>query len=150
MDNTAVGLSTNMLLFAVVIAVSIPLVFSAFETYDRFRTEDDLVSELSRFVSISLLYFDAGGGQADITVKLRDGVLHHIDFVEFGGPLDSPLCASIRYKIHGDDPRYLLLDDYNLRTTAGGDALRLSSGVWTVHIEVKSGDFGDYLLLTLG
>ncbi|MFQ6127584.1 MAG: hypothetical protein ACE5QW_01580 [Thermoplasmata archaeon] len=149
-DDGAIGLSTNMLLFAVIIAISIPLVFSGFETYDRVRAEDYLVDEIARFVSISLVYFDAGGGQANITIRLRDGALHQIDFVELGGPLDSPLCASIRYRFFDEDTRYIFLDDYDLRMTAGEDSLRLSSGIWTIHIEVRNEDPGDYLHLSLG
>ena len=139
-----------MLLFAVVVAISVPMVLSAFETYDRLRTEDDLVNEITRFVNISVLYLDAGGGQADITVRLRDGVLPHIDFVEFGGPLDSPQCASISYRFIGEDTRYLTLEDYGLRMTASDGPLRLSSGTWEVHLEVRSGGPGAYALLSIG
>jgi len=139
-----------MLLFAVVVAISIPMVLSAFETYDRLRTEDDLVNEITRFVNISVLYLDAGGGRADITVRLRDGVLRHIDFVEFGGPLDSPLCASIRYRFIGEETRYLTLEDYGLRMTASDGPLRLSSGTWEIHLEVRSGGPGAYALLSIG
>ena len=139
-----------MLLFAVVVAISVPMVLSAFEMYDRLRTEDDLVNEITRFVNISVLYLDAGGGQADITVRLRDGVLRHIDFVELGGPLDSPQCASIRYRFIGEDTRYLTLEDYGLRMTASDGPLRLSSGTWEVHLEVRSGGPGAYALLSIG
>lgn len=139
-----------MLLFAVVVAISVPMVLSAFETYDRLRTEADLVNEITRFVSISVLYLDAGGGRADITVRLRDGVLRHIDFVEFGGSLDSPLCASIRYGFIGEDTRYLTLEDHGLRMTAGDGPLRLSSGTWEIHLEVRSGGPGTYAFLSIG
>ncbi|MEE9506485.1 MAG: hypothetical protein V3V98_04990 [Thermoplasmata archaeon] len=44
-----------MLLFAVVVAISVPMILSAFETYYRLRTEDDLVNEIARFVNISVL-----------------------------------------------------------------------------------------------
>lgn len=139
-----------MLLFAVVIAISVPMVLSAFETYDRLRTEDDLINEITRFVNISVLYLDAGGGRADITVRFRDGVLRHIDFVEFGGPLDSPLCASIRYGFIGEDTRYLTMEDYGLRMTASDGPLRLSSGTWEIHLEIRSGGPGTFALLSIG
>ncbi len=138
-----------MLLFAVVVAISVPMVLSAFETYDRLRAEDDLVNEITRFVNISVLYLDAGGGRADITVRLRDGLLRHIDFVEFGGPLDSPLCASIRFRFIGEDTRYLTLEDYGLRMTANDGSLRVSSGTWDIHLEVRSGGSGAYLFLSI-
>jgi hypothetical protein len=138
-----------MLLFATVIAISLPLVLSAFETYDRVRTEDDLVNEIARFVNISTLYLDAGGGQTTITMRLRDGVIRHIDFVEFGGPLDSALCASIRYKFTDGSLRYLTLEDYGLRLTASDGALRLSGGTWGVHLEVRNDESGAYMHLSV-
>ncbi|MFQ6106500.1 MAG: hypothetical protein ACE5QF_02775 [Thermoplasmata archaeon] len=144
-DNASISLSTNMLVMAVVAAISIPMVFSAFETYDRLRVENDLLSEISRFVSISLVYFDAGGGQTHITIRLQDGVVQHLDFVEFGGPPDSSLSASIRYRFQGEDVVHYLLDEYRLRMTAGDDALKLTSGTWTIRIEVMGG----YLHLSL-
>ncbi len=138
-----------MLLFVVVIAISVPMILSTFETYDRLRAEDDLVNEIARFVNISVLYLDAGGGRADVTVRLRDGVLRHIDFVEFGGPLDSPQCASIRYRFIGEDTRYLTLEDYGLRMTASDGSLRLSSGTSEIHFEVRSDGLGAYLHLSI-
>ncbi|MHA2433400.1 MAG: hypothetical protein ACXADO_09260 [Candidatus Thorarchaeota archaeon] len=113
------------------------------------RTEDNLVSEISRFVSLSLVFFDAGGGQADVNVGLPDGVLHHLDFVDFGGPLDSLLCFSIRYRFFGEDTKYFFLNGFHLRMTAGEDPLRLPSGMWTIHIEVRNEDVGDYIHLSL-
>lgn len=142
-------MSTNMLLLAAIIAISIPLVFSGLETYDRLRTEDDLVSEISRFVSLSLVFFDAGGGQADIEIRIPDGLFKRLDFVEFGGPLDSPLCFSIRYRFIGEETRYFFLDDLNLRLTAGNAPLRLPRGAWTIHIEIRDGERGDCIHLSL-
>jgi hypothetical protein len=142
-------MSTNMLLFAVVIAISLPLVLSAFETYDRLRTEDDLVNEIAKFINISVLYLDAGGGHSNITVRMRDGLLRHIDFVDFGGPLDSPQCASIVYKFTDGGPRYITLEDYGLRLTAIDGSLRLSAGIWKIHLEVRSDEFGAYMFLTI-
>lgn len=142
-------MSTNMLLFAAIIAISVPLVFSGFETYDLLRSEDDLLSEISRFVSLSLVFFDAGGGGADIEIRMSDGLFQRLDFVEFGGPLSSPLCFSIRYRFSGEETRYFLLDDFNLRLTAGDAPLRLPSGVWTIHIEIRAEESGDYVHLSL-
>lgn len=147
--NGGISLSSNMLIFAVIVAISAPLVFSAFETYDRLRAENALRNELERFAGISLIYIDAGGGQAEVTVSLLDGVFHKIDYVDFGGPLNSPECASIRYKFRGEEMRFLYFDRYGLRISSRGSSLRLSSGIWDIWLKVVSTSNGTHLNISL-
>lgn len=94
------GLPMKLIITAVVLAITVPMMFGALRTYDRSRVEQELGAEIDSFVStIQLIYSSGPGNSAVQEFRAAKGAFTSIDYVRFGDMLGGNYSSVIRYRI---------------------------------------------------
>ena len=96
------GLPLQLIIVAVVLAITVPLMFGALRTYDKSKVENELHSEINEFISAAQLVFVSGpGNRMMVKFHAADGAFTSLDYVKFGDGPGSNYSSVIRYKIGG-------------------------------------------------
>ncbi len=102
-DTRAVeGLPLKLIITAIVLAITIPLMFGALKTYDKSKVEQEISAEIDRFIStVQLVYSSGPGNSAVLEFRAAKGTFTGLDYVKFGDEPGSNYSSVIRYKISG-------------------------------------------------
>ena len=96
------GLPLQLIITAVVLAITIPLMFGALRTYDKSKVENETRSEISEFIStVQLVYVSGPGNRAVVEFHAPNGAFTGIDYLKFGDAPGGNNSSVIRYKISG-------------------------------------------------
>lgn len=102
-DTRAVeGLPLKLIVTAIVLAITIPLMFGALKTYDKSKVELELNSEIDGFISaVQLIYSSGPGNSAILEFRAARGSFTGLDYVKFGDQPGGNYSSVIQYKING-------------------------------------------------
>lgn len=129
-----------MLVTMVVLAITIPLVFSSLRAYDRGRVEATIISEIDEFVSsVQSIYISGPGNSVLVDFDLSPGAMTGIDYVMFGDSPGGNLSSVVRYKLNGAPERLLAIVSPNVPMTSNESAaLTIMSGGYSIKAECAS------------
>ena len=102
-DTRAVeGLPLKLIITAIVLAITIPLMFGALKTYDKSKVEQELSSEIDEFISaVQLIYSSGPGNSAALEFRAAKGTFTGLDYVKFGDEPGGDYSSVIWYRISG-------------------------------------------------
>lgn len=102
-NNRAVeGLPLKLIITAIVLAITIPLMFGALKTYDKSKVEQELSAEIDEFISgVQLIYSSGPGNSAVLEFRAAKGTFTGLDYVIFGDEPGGDYSSVIRYRISG-------------------------------------------------
>lgn len=153
------GLPLKLVIVAVILGISVPLVWSYLSVLDRQQTENGLRSQLDFFVTrVKQVYGGGPGNSANLELDLSDGPFTDVHGVYIGGNCTLRLldCTRIRYTV-GDGPEVVIMirDPPVPMTARDGEELGLSDGEHTVRVQVQEsaadldgdGRTGDYVVV---
>lgn len=127
-----------MVVYAVVIAIAVPLAWVGGTTYSRHRTESTLEIEISYLeMMIKEVYFYPNQSRM-VEVDFPSGLGARIEWIEIGGAEDDPWSklSTVRYKFAGEGVISYIISEPNIPVTGDGYIpLQLSSGTHTLYIE---------------
>jgi len=142
-DNKAIeGLPLTMIVVMVVLAITIPLIIGSLRAYDRGRVEQELASEIDRFISmVQLVYTSGPGNSAVIEFNAASGSMTHIDSVIFGDEPGGSMASIIRYTITGRVEVMTLLESPNVpMMSSSNTSFEISSGNYKIMAECVFGN----------
>ena len=147
------GLPLNLMVTMIVLAITVPLVFGSFRTYDRDRTEAGLVSGIGDVIAaVQFVYTSGPGNSAAVDFKATPGSMTGIDYIIFGDEPGGDMVSAIRYKIQGRAESVVLVASPNVpMSTAGGTGLNISAGAYRIVAECTAIQQGtvQYAIVTL-
>lgn len=141
-NNAIEGLPLTMIVVMVVLAITIPLIIGSLRAYDRGRVEQEIASEIGRFISmVQLVYTSGPGNSVVIDFNAPSGSMTHIDCVKFGDEPGGNMSSVIRYMIHGRAEVMVLLESPNVpMISQNNTAFHISSGGYRIMAECISGN----------
>jgi hypothetical protein len=160
-NNKAIeGLPLTMIVVMIVLAITIPLIIGSLRAYDRGRVEQELQSEIDRFISVVQLVYTSGpGNSVVIEFNAASGSMTSVDSVKFGDDPGGSMASIIRHTIQGQAEIMTLLESPNVpMMSSGNTSFQISSGSYRIMAECVSGSLdlnGDglcvdtYVLLSL-
>jgi hypothetical protein len=160
-NNKAIeGLPLTMIVVMVVLAITIPLIIGSLRAYDRGRVEQEMASEIDRFISmVQLVYMSGPGNSVVIEFNAASGSMTSIDYVKFGDDPGGNMASVIRYTVQGRAEVMALLESPNVpMMSSDNTTFQISSGDYRILAECVSGNIdlnGDgfsadtYVLLSL-
>jgi len=135
------GLPLQLLIVAVILGISLPIVYAGFDNYDKSRVDSATRAEAGRAMSLAALLYAGGPGNSDtLTIDIPNGVLGHVEYFALGGPLGSLEASSVRYRMLGGiEQRVTPSNSFVQITTLAGTALSFGAGKHQVQMECVSG-----------
>ena len=126
------GVPIKLLIVAIVLAITVPLIFSALRGFDRARVEQDLEAELEEFVSmVQVIYTSGPGNSVTIEFDIPGGAFTRVETVSFGDVPGGSMSSVIRYRLQGRAESWMVLENPNVPMT----------GLDNVPLEVASGHY---------
>ncbi len=134
------GLPLTLLVTMVVLAITIPLVFSSLRAYDRGRVEALVISEIDDFISsVQSIYISGPGNSVLVDFDLSAGAMTGIDYVMFGDSPGGNLSSVIRYKLNDAPEKLLAIVSPNVPMTSNESAaLVIMPGANSIKAECAS------------
>ncbi|MCK5024341.1 MAG: hypothetical protein KAR56_01855 [Thermoplasmata archaeon] len=137
-DTRAVeGLPLKLIITAIVLAITIPMMFGALRTYDRSKVEQEIKSEIDRFISMAQLVYSSGSGNsAVLEFRAAKSTFTGIDYVRFGDVPDGNYSSVVRYRISGmpEVPTVILSPNVPLMSS-GNSTFEIMSGNYQIIAE---------------
>lgn len=124
------GFPLKLMITAVVLAITVPMMFGALRTYDRARVEQDLQAEIDEFVSTAqLVYLSGPGNSAVVEFGAPKGAFTALDYVRFGDAPGGQMASVIRYKIGGSTETLTVIQSPNVpMMSPANETLEIMSG----------------------
>ena len=131
------GLPLQLIITAVVLAITIPLMFGALHTYDKSKVENEIRSEISEIIAtIQMIYVSGPGNRAIVEFNANNGAFTSIDNVKFGDEPGGNYSSVIRYTINGMQEVPTVLKSPNVpMISIDGSAFILMSGQYEIIVE---------------
>ncbi len=131
------GLPLQLIITAVVLAITIPLMFGALQTYDKSKVENEIRSEIDEFIStVQLVYVSGPGNRAVIEFHVSNGAFTGIDYLKFGDEPGGNNYSVIRYRINGMQEVSTVLKSPNVpMISVEGNELTLMPGQYEIIVE---------------
>ncbi len=139
-DNALEDLPLRLLIIAIVMAITVPVVFVGLRDYRIERAETVLETELERLKQLGIQVYTMGVGTAQtIEIDIPD----ETESVTLGGPLLSRFSSTIWYQIQQRDRNFMLIKRGAVSialTTPENDALTFGAGLHTLSITKRHWD----------
>jgi len=102
-DTRAVeGLPLQLIITAIVLAITILMMFGALKTYDKSKVEQEINTEIDDFASaVQLIYSSGPGNSMVLEFRAVKGTFTGLDYIRFGDEPGSNYSSVIRYRISG-------------------------------------------------
>ncbi|MEW5936381.1 MAG: hypothetical protein AB1665_00990 [Candidatus Thermoplasmatota archaeon] len=128
------GLPLKLMIVAVVLGISLPIVYTGFRAYDISRLEGAVATEAQRVLSMAEMLHRGGVGNAEtITIKIPNGALARVEYLAIGGAFGTPEASSVRYLVGGSTEQRLSASIQIV--SVDNEAVYMGSGVHELHIE---------------
>ena len=109
------GVPIKLLIVAIVLAITGPLIFSALMSFDRARVEQGLEAELDEFVStVQVIYTSGPGNSVTIEFDIPSGTFTRVETVCFGDVPGGSMSSVIRYRLQGRAESLMVLESPNV------------------------------------
>ncbi len=129
------GVPLKLVVTSLVLALSLPTVYSGLHLYDALSTENRILRELERIViAVKQVYFGGAGSTRTIDVDLSSGMFTLVNSVRIGDKPDGNYSNVIRYSINGQENLVVVHDPSVPMISDSGDALILPAGKHTLRL----------------
>jgi hypothetical protein len=141
------GLPLKLVIVAVIVGISTPIVYSGLHTYEKGKLDVQLRAEVGALADIARLVFSGGPGNAQIIeVDLSGGATSHVDYVLVGDVEGGAYQCCIRYRVKGSPEQSYLVEGPNVPLmSSAGAALKLLEGRHNVNLECKGSGASMYV-----
>jgi hypothetical protein len=140
-DGGLEGLPFKLVIIALILAVSIPIVVSNWMNYDREQTINSLASELGYLETHVNQLYDGGLGHGNsriLEINVRDGTFAKIERIEIGGDnLNTLEAKSVRWKLKGEDEQLYVVSKGIPMRAENGSSFALKHGLNRIYLEVR-------------
>ncbi|MEM3492996.1 MAG: hypothetical protein QXD15_01390 [Thermoplasmata archaeon] len=140
-DNHALeGLPLKLTIIGIVLGISIPLIFGAFISYDKFNTEQQLRNELYILANAAKKVYLGNVNSSDVVkLHINEGFFTKIEYIKIGGALDDKINrTSIVYKLTNLGEGKIVITDPNINMTSEDNkSLTLGRGLYTLILTCK-------------
>ncbi len=131
-----VELPFRVLVAAVVVALTVPTVFTGLSAYESQQLSVRAMQAVEAVVRVAQHFHVSGGGVEDVRVDLRGGITGRIERILIGDVAGGPLAATARYRVSGQQEAFLIADPPV--PMAGDDGpLWLSPGLHVVRVSYE-------------
>ena len=137
-DNSAVeGLPIKLIITAIVLAITVPIIFASLRSYDRASVEQQLASEIDRFIGLVQLTYTAGpGNSALIEFDVPSGTFTRVERISFGDAPGGAMISVIEYEIRGASPVPVVVESPNVPMMCSGNiTFEIASGSYDIVAE---------------
>lgn len=131
------GIPLQLIIIAIILAISLPIIFMGLDNADHSQTENNLKGEINAIKAMARSLFNGGVGNSDIIeVNFKNGLMTTIDYVKFGNNLASGRADIISYQIIGDSPMSTEFNSPEIPLTSENDeTLIVTSGGYILGME---------------
>jgi hypothetical protein len=105
------GFPLQLLIVAIVAAITAPVVYAGLETYDRGQVESRVRGEVLRLTRAAQQYLVAGGGAETLALDFRGGFIVSVQYVWIGDRVGGAYGNAVRYRIGGGSERVVLVEN---------------------------------------
>ncbi len=130
------GLPFKLLITSIILAVVLPIGYSAYDHYEESGLEsylEERVNELKEILEVMCL---SSGNARTFSLDISGGTMNRVDFFAVGGPPDTGFSQMVNYSIDGEVTRHTL--DGIRVTTWNNATLALSQGTYEIMLESES------------
>jgi len=134
------GMPLQLIIVAVVLAITIPLMFGALRTYDKSKVEQELNSEIDNFIGMAKLAYTSGpGNSAIVEFRAAKGTFTSIDYVRFGAEPDNNFSSVIQYKLNNRPEVLIVVESPNVpMMSLDNSTFEIQPGEYKIMIECRS------------
>lgn len=141
------GFPYRLLIISAVLALTLPVIYSTWEYYDRQSTLQDVREEVEFIGQKAEQLFIRGiNNSARHEVELDDGLFTNIEYVELGGEYEN----WIEWEAGGQEEAYQLPRNISLIPETEDETIRLTSGSHTLFLETKEGNIDEVTTRYIG
>lgn len=146
------GLPLQLTIIAVVLGISIPLIFGAFFSYDKFNTEQQLRNELNILANAAKkVYLGTVNSSDSVTVHINEGFFTKIEYIKIGAPISQTTNTTmIVYRLTSVGEGKIVITNPNIKMCSDkNDSFTLSRGLHNLILTCKySPTMGIYVEIT--
>ncbi len=141
-DSAVEGIPFKLIIVVLILAISLPLIWTGLANYDRTQKENDLRGEIEfMIITIKFVYTGGEGNSQSIEVNFQSGFSTKVERVEIGDDKDG-IYSSIRYKLSNSRKETMIIANPNIpvanRTADGLEALIVGEGKHTLLFTARS------------
>ncbi len=131
------GLPLQLLIVAIVLGITVPVVYAGLDAYDRGQVRTRVEGELLRLTHAAQQYAVAGGGAETLALDLRGGTFTTMEYAWIGDRPGGPFANVVRYRISGEGERAIVIERPTVSMSGpDGTTLVLGAGTVEIHLEV--------------
>ena len=136
------GLPLQLIITAVVLAITVPIMFGGLNSYDQSKLETELMGEIQGFISdVQQIYLAGPGNSATMNFVVPNGALNSADYVIFGDGPQGNYSSVIRYRISGESEVPVVVASPNVPMMSEENAgLEVIPGTYSIIISCQSAD----------
>lgn len=141
-DNGAIDLPFKLLIVAIIMAITLPILFLGLQSFDRQSTEDRVKAATSRIFAEARLVYGHEGSSSAVHIDLSGGAFSNIEYLSIGGGLCGDNWASARYKLDFTKEKVVPMEpEIPLTSVKSGEPtpLILHEGEYDLIVVSKSG-----------
>lgn len=130
------GVPLKLMIVAIILAITVPLIFSSLRAYDFSRVEQELIAELDEFVAtVRMIYTSGPGNSALIMFDVPEGSFAKVECVRMGDALGGTMSSVVGHQLRGRQEVLRLIENPNVPlTSSDNDTLELLMG----HHEIRA------------
>lgn len=137
------GIPLKLIIIVLILAITIPLIWTTLVTYDRIQKENDIRNKIEIIITtIKFVYTNGEGNSEKRTIDFSSSFATMVERVEIGDKADGPFLNTIRYKLSDSPMVTVIIDNPNIpvahKTSSGLDALELGEGEHTLQFTARS------------
>jgi hypothetical protein len=133
------GMPLKLMIVALVMAITVPLIFTALRGFDVSKVENELVAEINDFIeTIQMVYTSGPGNSAIIDFGTPDGSFTEVEKVIFGDVPGGQMRSVIRYQLRNGLETLIVVESPNVpMTTESNTALKIGAGNYAIKAECR-------------
>lgn len=132
--NAVEGLPLQLMIMAIVVAVSVPPIFAGLAASERQHLEMRVREEAYRVIGAAQSFYIAGGGSEVLEIDLTGLLTVSVEYVRFGGNGGNATVAF--YRLTGDPERAIVPRPAVPMSGADGRPFVLGAGLHHVRVEL--------------
>jgi hypothetical protein len=138
LDGEAIeGMPLKLMIIALVMAITVPLIFAALRSFDASRVENELVAEINDFIAtVQTIYTSGPGNSAVIDFEATGGSFADVEKVIFGDALGGQMRSVVRYQLRNGMETPIVAESPNVpMSTENNTALEIGAGNYQIKAE---------------
>jgi hypothetical protein len=131
------GMPLKLMIAAIVVAITVPLIFTSLRAYDYSSVEQQLLTEISEFCALVQSLFMMGPGNTALhEFRIPEGSFAKVDEVRIGDTLGGNRSNIIGFRLLGRTEKLTAIQDPCVPLSSrDNDSLILSAGIKKIRLE---------------